>query len=58
MMTKVDERHTLSLGGYECNKHGVGQGGVLIDNRRFCPKCVADFLQRNIGEVRTISRVI
>lgn len=38
--------------GYTCQKHGDLPYAVLLDHRPFCPKCVADLLQKQIGEVR------
>jgi len=52
-MNKPYTPPVTSLPGYVCTKHGPLDWAVMLDNRRFCPKCTADHLQRTIGEVRT-----
>lgn len=46
--------YAITEPGFVCDRHGKLNWAALVDNRRFCPKCVADYLQRAIGEVRSV----
>jgi len=35
---------------YSCKKHGAFEAPVSLDHRAFCPKCVADALEKAIGQ--------
>ena len=37
---------------YVCGKHGEIQFAFKTDQRSFCPKCVADHMEKEIGLAR------
>ena len=40
---------------YRCDKHGELQYAARFDHRSFCPRCIADFFQKEIGTI-TVSQ--
>lgn len=58
MTKKIDDlvyrpqEYTLRSPKHKCSKHGELQFAFRTDQRAFCPKCVADHLEKAIGVVR------
>lgn len=44
--------YTLRVPKYVCSKHGELQFAFKTDHRAFCPKCVADHLEKTVGTVK------
>jgi len=40
----------LSSSQFECKKHGTFDAPVSLDHRIFCPRCMADALEKAIGQ--------
>ena len=48
----TSDNHTLRVPKYVCNKHGPVPLAYKVDHRSFCPKCVADHMEKAIGVIR------